>query len=81
MEKMDHQSLLRSDWKALQVSDLVLLSCQQSRASNSHSPVELLGLAEKKESESGSKESGRRDQNILEVHVSSAMKGSGTASA
>lgn len=63
------------------MSDMVLLSRQQSSSSNSHSKVELLGLVEKKEKESGSRESGRRDQNILEIHVSSAMKGSGTASA
>jgi hypothetical protein len=77
----DQPSVLRSDKKALQVSDLVLLSRQQSSSTNSRSNVELLGLVEKKEKESGSRESGRKDQNILEIHVSSAMKGLGTASA
>ena len=56
----DQPSVLRSDKKALQVSDLLLLSRQQSSSTHSRSKVELLGLLEKKEK--GKRQQGERQE-------------------
>ena len=64
---------MRSDQKAFQVADLVLLSRHAGKDTDTNGSAELLCLVEKV-----TRTGGRREQCTVEVLVCAAMKGSGT---